>query len=282
MVLDAYKELTPVVYGELSARFLMDFCREAGRECFRLHWHERMEVLRIRSGSMRVQLGEKKLEAGPESILIFYPCQPHFGVAGDEGVMYDVVMFDLSLLRNGTLASSKYLDPVAAGEVSFVNRTELPQAVALVDGLFDMYRDRENRNPLSITGAIYCLLGELYSQFPPDKRIEYSSTDPFREVVEYINANYTQPLSTAELSRKFGYNESYFCRRFKKTTGLNCMRYIQILRLEHAQKLLRLGDKTVAAVMEESGFADIYHFTHCFSKHFKISPDAYRRATRGN
>jgi AraC-like DNA-binding protein len=104
--------------------------------------------------------------------------------------------------------------------------------------------------------------------------------DAFKPVVEYVNQNFTQPMTTAQLSQKFGYNESYFCRQFRKVTGLNAIRYIQILRLEYAQKLLRGSDKTLAAIALESGFSDIYHFTHCFSKHFKISPDAYRKACR--
>lgn len=281
MVLDAYKELIPVVYGELSARFLTDFLRGPGQECFRLHWHERMEILRIQKGSMQVRVGEETLEAREGSLVMFFPCQPHYGVAGSRGVSYDVVMFDLGQLQNGTIASREYLAPVAAGDVFFPNMTDREDMVSLVDGLLKMYRDRENRNPLGITGAIYGLMGLLYEQFPPKVRAVCPAADSFKAVVEFVNANYAQPMSTADLSRRFGYNESYFCRRFKKITGLNCMRYIQILRLEHAQKLLRSGGKTLSAVAAESGFGDIYHFTHCFSRHFKISPDAYRKSVRG-
>ena len=279
MELDAYKELIPVVYGELSARFL-EFHRQPGKECFRLHWHERMELLRIRQGSMDVRIGEEKHTAAAGDLVLIYPCQPHYAVAGEEGVSYDVIMFDLSLLQNGTMAGANYLQPIAEGTVTFAGVTSDPELVSQADGLVQMYRDREKLNPLRITGGIYGLLGMLYERFPQNQRIVRHVPDAFKPVVEYVNQNFTQPMTTAQLSEKFGYNESYFCRQFRKVTGLNAIRYIQILRLEHAQKLLRKSDKTLAAIALESGFSDIYHFTHCFSKHFKISPDAYRKACR--
>lgn len=281
MELDAYKELTPVVYGELSARFLA-FSRQPGQECFRLHWHERMELLRIREGSMEIRIAEEKLTAKAGQLVLIYPCQPHYALAGEDGVTYDVIMFDLSLLQNGTMAGANYLQPIAEGSVTFANVTGNPDLVAAADGLLEMHRDREQINPLRITGEIYSLLGMLYERFPQNQRTVRHVPETFRPVVEYVNRNFTQPMTTAQLSRKFGYNESYFCRQFRKVTGLNAVRYIQILRLEHAQKLLRKGDKTLVAVATESGFSDIYHFTHCFSKHFKISPDAYRKACRRN
>lgn len=281
MGLDAYKELTPVVYGELSARFL-EFRRQPGQECFRLHWHERMELLRIRQGSMELRIGEEKLTAKAWELVLIYPCQPHYALAGEDGVTYDVIMFDLALLQNGSMAGANYLQPIAEGMVTFASVSADPDLVAAADSLLEMYRDRERINPLRITGGIYGLLGMLYERFPQNQRTVRHVPDAFKPVVEYVNQNFTKPMTTAQLSEKFGYNESYFCRQFRKVTGLNTIRYIQILRLEYAQKLLRQGDKTLAAVAAESGFSDIYHFTHCFSKHFKISPDAYRKACRRN
>ena len=281
MGLDAYKELTPVVYGELPARFL-EFCRQPKKECFRLHWHERMELLRIRQGGMEIRIAEEKYTARAGELVLIYPCQPHYAMAGNDGVSYDVIMFDLSLLQNGTMAGTNYLQPIAEGTVTFAGVTADPDLVAAADRLLEMHRDRERINPLRLTGEIYSLLGMLYERFPQNQRTVRHVPDAFKPVVEYVNSHFTQPMTTLQLSQKFGYNESYFCRQFRKVTGLNAMRYIQILRLEYAQKLLRKGDKTLTAVAAESGFSDIYHFTHCFSKHFKISPDAYRKACRKN
>ena len=36
----------------------------------------------------------------------------------------------------------------------------------------------------------------------------------FSEILKYINDRFTQKLSPKEVSEKFGYNETYFCRTF--------------------------------------------------------------------
>ena len=116
----------------------------------------------------------------------------------------------------------------------------------------------------------------LYERFPQNQRIVRHVPDAFKPVVEYVNQNFTQPMTTAQLSQKFGYNESYFCRQFRKVTGLNAIRYIQILRLEYAQKLLRGSDKTLAAIALESGFSAINTFHRVFLKHTGMTPLQYQ------
>ena len=40
------------------------------------------------------------------------------------------------------------------------------------------------------------------------------------------------------------------------------------------------SDEPLALLAQKCGFSDIYHFTHCFTRHFGQSPSAYRKDTR--
>ena len=43
-MIDGYKELTPVIYGENAIKYLYTEQKKAeGEICFLLHWHDRME-----------------------------------------------------------------------------------------------------------------------------------------------------------------------------------------------------------------------------------------------
>jgi AraC-like DNA-binding protein len=42
------------------------------------------------------------------------------------------------------------------------------------------------------------------------------------------------------------------------------------------------GDKSLAKIATESGFADQPHFTHAFSRRMGMSPSAWRRAHRAS
>ena len=45
-ILDGYKELEPVVYGEKGIKFLKTV-NSPGAMCFIIHWHERIELLHV-------------------------------------------------------------------------------------------------------------------------------------------------------------------------------------------------------------------------------------------
>jgi AraC-like DNA-binding protein len=277
MALDAYKELEAVHYGPYCARILLDSRKPPLKESVHIHWHDRMELLRIREGSMTMQIGLERVETKAGQLAVICPRQIHSGTAGSEGVVYDVIMFEPDQLCSQTAAWADYLKPIADGEVLFPPMTDQPELLAIADRLLAQYRCRETINPLRILSGVLELLGGMYEHLPLTQRFLDPREDAFRPVVDFVNRHFTDQISTAVLSRKFGYSEAYFCRRFKKATGLNPMKYIQILRLEYARELLQSSDAPLAELAQQCGYSDIYHFTHSFTRHFGESPSACRR-----
>ena len=64
-MIDGYKELTPVIYGENAIKYLYTEQKRAeGEICFLLHWHDRMELTYVTEGTLRfVTEGEEFLRA---------------------------------------------------------------------------------------------------------------------------------------------------------------------------------------------------------------------------
>lgn len=53
-MIDGYKELTPVIYGENAIKYLYTEQKKAeGEICFLLHWHDRMELTYVTEGTLR-------------------------------------------------------------------------------------------------------------------------------------------------------------------------------------------------------------------------------------
>lgn len=268
-----YKELTPVVYGENLVKILAGVDRQAGTLCFNMHWHERMELLRIHSGCLQVDLGKTVLEARAGELIILNPCQPHHGVSLQDNTRYDVIMFDLQNLNNSTIAYHKYLKPIQEGDLVFSNRTTDPRILQLADGIVS---SRTDAGPLQVIGMIYQLVDAFYRFCQPTAPAQSNTRKHHTEITRYINENFTEPLTTSSLSRLFSYSEAYFSRKFKRETGISVTTYIRILRLEHARKLLETSSSSVLSVALQSGFSDIYYFTHCFKAHYGVSPREYR------
>ena len=100
------------------------------------------------------------------------------------------------------------------------------------------------------------------------------------KIIKYLNENFCEALNISSLGKIFGYNETYLCQKFKECTGLTIINYINILRLEKAQELLKTTDKPISEVAFLSGFNDLTYFSHCFKNKFNISPTGFRKNSK--
>ena len=275
MKLDYQKELTPVLYGDSAVKIIHHPRIEPDRYGFAMHWHDRIELLLIYSGSLIVNCGGSEKEFFPDEVAIFPPCVPHSGIAGKNGVCYDAVMFDVSKFFNATGISERFLSPLHDQRISFVNSTKDQDVIASLGEIVRLYEKGEPTADIMTVGEIYRLIGLLFSRCLSEESAPLSYDGRFKDVLDFINESFCEDISSASLSRKFGYDETYFCRRFKKVTGLTPMIYIRILRLEKAKKLIKKGGIAISDVAAACAFSDAGYFTRCFKKHFGVTPQEY-------
>jgi len=275
-MLDSYKELKPILYGEHAVKHLY-FEKEAGRMCFQMHWHDRVELLYITAGELVVHLDDSQAEVSAGQVAVFCPRMLHGGFAGENGVTFHAIMFDLDNFYNKTPASEKYLAGLLRNEVYFQTVTANEYITKVVKQLVERLTVKDEENPLLVIGLIYEIVGNLYQFGKESIKPIQKIGENFRNVLEYINTHFTEDISTKSLSQRFGYNETYFCRRFKEVTGITLMKYIQILRMELAQKLLKNTEKGVAEIALECGFTDISYFSNCFKRQVGLAPKEFRK-----
>lgn len=275
-MLDVYKELEPVVYGENALKYLfMEHC-SPGQVCFNMHWHERMEIIYVVSGNLELRNAEDNWYLGEGQIAVFAPRQLHGGVAGENGVTYHTLMFDLELFYNASIASEKYLQPLAKGYVGFQKCIEEKDVLRVLQCLVRMVNKEERSHPLIVIGMVYEFIGRIYPYSLNNQLTICSQDKGFGIVVDYVNAHYMEKISAKMLSVWFGYNESYFCREFKKNTGFTFSEYVQVLRMELAQKLLRKTRDEIRVIAWKCGYDDMRYFTRCFRKCCGCSPTEFR------
>ena len=274
MKLDYQKELIPVLYGDSAVKILDEMNITANKICFNIHWHERMELLLIYSGSLKLKIGDKEFTANKNSLIIIPPERAHMGVSGNGGVRYRTVMFDIAMFYNSAIASEKYLKPIVKHSIDFTPVTYDAKTVALCDSLINEQLSKKQASPLIVIGKIYELLGFLYRHCLCKPTLS-APDSKFKNVIDYIADNYCDDISSVKLSHHFGYDEAYFCRRFKAVTGLTPMNYIQILRLEAAKEKIKSGNYKISEISEICGFKDASYFTRCFKKRYGMTPARY-------
>jgi two-component system, response regulator YesN len=106
---------------------------------------------------------------------------------------------------------------------------------------------------------------------------EEANANPLvKQVLTYINANYTKELSMKSLSDTFKVNAAHLGQLLKKETGEMFSDYLNRIRVEKAMELLSNTDLKAGKISEMVGYLDSNHFFKCFKKVTGISPTEYR------
>lgn len=87
-----------------------------------------------------------------------------------------------------------------------------------------------------------------------------------RQVIEYITARYDQPVTLRELAELVYLSPSYLSALFHKSMGMKLSRYINMIRVNHAETLLMNNMCNVTEASEVCGFCDVYYFSRVFTE----------------
>lgn len=99
----------------------------------------------------------------------------------------------------------------------------------------------------------------------------------FGQVFAHIRENWQSPLQVRQLAKIAGLSTAQFHVLFKKAMGVSPMAYVRQIRLEAASRQLAGTPDSIAQIAESNGFADAFHFSHCFKAHFGLAPRNYRQ-----
>ncbi len=96
------------------------------------------------------------------------------------------------------------------------------------------------------------------------------------ELKEMADLNFKdQDLNLKAFCIERGYNITYISLAFKKFTGITFWTYVNVLRMNHAEFLMRSGETSIKKISAECGFRTSKYFAHAFKKAFGYSPKEY-------
>ena len=92
----------------------------------------------------------------------------------------------------------------------------------------------------------------------------------------YIHEHQTEELSLGQVAKSINMSSYYFCKMFKKVTGINFTDYVALVRIEKSKNLLLNPNLRVSEIAFEVGFQSLTHFNRVFKKILGQSPTDYR------
>lgn len=92
----------------------------------------------------------------------------------------------------------------------------------------------------------------------------------------YIQEHQAEELSLNQVAKAVNMSSYYFCKMFKKITGINFTDYVARVRIEKSKNLLLNPNLRVSEIAFEAGFQSLTHFNRVFKKIVGQSPTHYR------
>ena len=99
-----------------------------------------------------------------------------------------------------------------------------------------------------------------------------ASSDKLKNVLDYIDLHYAEPLTISELAELCYFSEYHFMRFFKKHMNMTCVEYMNNFRLEKAVELFEQGHLSIIEVSMSVGFRNLSYFHRAFKKKYGMTP----------
>lgn len=117
-----------------------------------------------------------------------------------------------------------------------------------------------------------------------DTFVDFSLTDRLEhddpvvaQAQRWMEKHLREPFSVARLCRHLAISERTINRRFNQAVGVPPLKYLQMLRMEVAKRLLEERRLDIESVCERIGYTDISSFRQLFKRVTGIAPGEYRR-----
>jgi YesN/AraC family two-component response regulator len=148
--------------------------------------------------------------------------------------------------------------------------------------------DLENLSPLEQMLSLIRMLDQIQkADYEILASSNYAQQGVFKSnkmtsVHNYIMQNFKHEIDINQCAEYIGMTTSSFCRFFKKHTNVTFSIYLNYLRINLAQKLLRNTKMPVKEIAYECGYVSIVYFNQKFKKMTGVSPGEFRKSISNN
>ena len=249
-----------------------------------VHWHDEFEIIYVRSGFLAVSISGESYIGKTGDAFVVSPGNLHLMGSQTGTVDYYTFLFPLKYIsfRTDDMLDEKLLEPLNSGHLMICPRVK-DTAKELCEQLIEIYEAKKDESESKITTQVrtkIILLQFILEMWKKGFVIENDTSGRNtveKEMVSYIQQNFTGKISLKEFGEQFHLSEKYISRYFKEHFHITLSQYITHLRLEHAKQLLQDTDIPVTEIAMQSGYQNVSYFIRSFQKAYAVSPLKYRK-----
>ena len=217
-------------------------------------------------------------------MFVVSPGNLHFMGSQTGTVDYFTFLFPLKYIsfRSNDILDDKLLEPLNNGHLMISPRVK-DTAKELCEQLIEIYLAKNDERESIITAQIKTktvllqFILEMWKKGFVTENDTSGRNTVEKEMVSYIQQNFTGTISLKEFGEQFHLSEKYISRYFKEHFHITISQYVTYLRLKHAKQLLQDTDIPVTEIAMQSGYQNISYFIRSFKKTYEVSPLQYRK-----
>ena len=236
------------------------------------HSHDFCEILYVAGGAGEAILEGKKFRLAPGDLVVVNPGTLHEERSDAKAPLCLIFLairdFAVPGLPAGCLSQEKYR-VLSCGEYRYKMDIYLRELLQETSSQIEFYQEISQ----GLVSALLVLVMRLIRINPED---EAALSQECQKIKEYLDQNFTSPITLDSLSETVYISKHYLSHLFKEQTGVSPIKYLTSKRMEKACELLSETELPVSEVSKAVGYENPLYFSQVFKRIYGISPVKYR------
>lgn len=242
------------------------------------HWHSEVEVLTCLNGEVTVRVENRNYPLLPGQVLIIPGNEAHQFFVSIQPCQLMIQKFGYSLLDSDFThiqSSCQYFRLEDGPEVLCEPLRKLLECL-LADG--KITQENEWKMRAYVTLLAYGLRNTPSAYRPSENQVSRTRRlVGIYPALDYVKDHYQENISLDDVAKLTGYAKTYFCKHFKRVTGVSFHQYLNRYRISIACLLLADPGLSVTNIAEMTGFSSAKLFCRIFKETTNMTTSQYQR-----
>ena len=237
------------------------------------HMHNHLELTYCIGGKLGMRIDAQRYILAPGDAALTCPNTVHSYQAADEKPVQGImILFDPLWISN---LGQSWMNVIA--ETPFISGDVLhPHCVFAFEAILQEYQG-QRPDEYACHALLELLLARLVPHIHLVKRTAASPGDLMHRAFAYLAESYAQPCSLGSAAQALGVHPHHLSHAFSRQLGMGYHEYVNALRLNQAEMLLRGTDISVTQICYDCGFESQSTFNRLFRAAHDMTPREYRR-----
>lgn len=279
------KELQPHGTIEFPCAGYTSYHIEREEDIIPWHWHDEIEFVYMAEGKMKVKTPSESYILEKGDMVAINSNILHYASAVGKCRLRSLVFSPMLITGNdNSVYAKKYIQPlVSCNSFSslFIDTENENVSVwfnAAFEALSHDTRGFEFTVRENLSRICFYLYGQFEQQFFQKEKSLNQDNLRIRQMLKFIQENFANNLSLADISNSADISERECMRCFKKTIRISPIQYLLKYRIMRgAEMLLNDQEKSISQVAMNCGFDSPSNFTKFFRRFYNCTPREYKQ-----